>query len=440
MRRTGRQMLKKIPTRNLRLGMHLHRLEGSWMNHPFWRTRFVLEQAEDLKRLHECGVAECWIDVALGVDVAEADGVAAPASPVAAAAEPLPQEAAASAPEARPLPQARPPLPAPGPRRETATSFGEELKEAAAICKRGHEAVLRMFGEARMGRAVDTEGCRALVEDVAASVARNAGALVSLARLKTKDDYTYLHSVAVCALMVALGRQLEMDEAKCREAGLAGLVHDVGKALMPLEVLGKPGKLTDEEWRVMRSHPERGHRLLLESGTAGAAALDVALHHHERIDGQGYPHKLAGDAISELARMGAICDVYDAITSNRPYKAGWDPAESVAKMASWKGHFDAGMFAAFVHSLGIYPTGSVVRLESGRLAVVAEQNPGALLTPVVMVFYSTRAQMQVEPLRLDLSRQGCNDRIVAREAGAAAQFRRLDELWMNPAPARSLAG
>jgi HD-GYP domain-containing protein (c-di-GMP phosphodiesterase class II) len=250
--------------------------------------------------------------------------------------------------------------------------------------------------------------------------------------LKTKDDYTFMHSVAVCALMVALARQLGMSEALCREAGLAGLVHDVGKALMPLEVLGKPGKLTDDEWRIMRGHPGRGFALLEDGGTATAAMMDVALHHHERVDGTGYPHRLAGDGISELARMGAICDVYDAVTSNRPYKAGWDPAESIAKMAAWKGHFDSRLFNAFVHSLGIYPTGSVVRLESGRLAVVAEQNPGALLTPVVVMFFSTRSQMHIEPQRMDLSRPGCSERIVGREAGALAQFRHLEELWVDP--------
>ncbi len=430
-------MLKKIPTRALRLGMHLHRLEGSWMNHPFWRTRFVLESESDLKRLHECGVKECWIDVALGVDVVEVVHSAAQA------ARPV---------EADPANDSRPevderaaaPRASTGPSPAPATAFGEELKEAAAICQRGREAVARMFSEARLGRAVDAEGCRSLVEDVAASVERNAGALVSLARLKSKDDYTYMHSVAVCALMIALGRQLGMDGAKCREAGLAGLVHDVGKALMPPEVLNKPGKLTEQEWRIMRGHPERGHRLLLDSGMAGAGALDVALHHHERFDGKGYPHRLAGEQISEYARMGAICDVYNAITSNRPYKAGWDPAESVAMMASWKGQFDPGYFAAFVHSLGIYPTGSVVRLESGRLAVVAEQNPANLLMPVVIAFYSTQGHTHIERERIDLARVGCGDRIVAREAGAAAQFRGAERLWMDPealaAPESAVSG
>ena len=249
-----------------------------------------------------------------------------------------------------------------------------------------------------------------------------------------------MHSVATCALMVALGRQVGLDETGCREAGLAGLLHDIGKAMMPLDVLNKPGKLTDAEFTVMRTHPEEGHRMVLGGQGVSEPILDVVLHHHERMDGTGYPHHLPGDQISRLARMGAICDVYDAITSNRPYKSGWDPAQSIARMASWKGHFDPTLFAAFVQSLGIYPTGSLVRMASGKLAVVVEQNPLSLTSPVVMEFFSTKSQLHIPPRRVDLSRQGTADRIVAREEGAAAQFPHLDELWADPEVLRRARG
>jgi HD-GYP domain-containing protein (c-di-GMP phosphodiesterase class II) len=307
-----------------------------------------------------------------------------------------------------------------------------ELKQAAAICNKGRAAVNALFNEARMGRTVNAEQCLPLVAEISGSVLRNPGALVSLARLKTKDDYSYMHSVATCALMVALGRQIGLDETGCREAGLAGLMHDIGKALMPLDVLNKPGKLTDEEFAVMRTHPEEGHRMVLGGQAVSDATLDVVLHHHERMDGTGYPHKLAGEQISQFARMGAICDVYDAITSNRPYKDGWDPAQSIARMASWKGHFDPALFAAFVQSLGIYPTGSLVRLASGKLAVVVEQNPQNLVSPVVMEFFSTKSELHITPRRVDLAKAGTADRIVAREEGAAARFPHLDELWADP--------
>ena len=130
--------------------------------------------------------------------------------------------------------------------------------------------------------------------------------------------------------------------------------------------------------------------------------------------------------------MRSICDVYDAITSNRPYKAGWDPAQSIARMASWKGHFDPALFAAFVQSLGIYPTGSLVRLASGRLAVVVEQNAGNLVSPVVKVFFSLKTQMHVAPLLLDLSRPGTQDRITGCEEDENLRFAHLDELWAGP--------
>jgi putative nucleotidyltransferase with HDIG domain len=406
-------MLKKIPVKHLRMGMHLHKLEGAWLNHPFWKTRFVIDSTEDLKRLHGCRVDECWIDVALGLDVATAtpDAPTIAVASVTATAAPAPATTAAPTGD-RPM--------------------AAELKQAAAICQRGRAAVTAMFHEARMGRTIDSEGCLPLVEDISGSVLRNPGALVSLARLKTRDDYSYMHSVAVCALMVSLARQIGLDEEACREAGMAGLLHDIGKALMPLDVLNKPGKLTDAEFDVMRGHPERGFDLLKDGQGATAPALDVVLHHHERMDGTGYPHKLPGERISRLARMGAVCDVYDAITSNRPYKAGWDPAQSVARMAGWKGHFDEVLFKAFVQSLGIYPVGSLVKLASGKLAVVVEQRPGNLVSPLVKVFYSTKSQLPLAPALLDLARPGCQDRIVAREENVPGRFPQLDELWADP--------
>ncbi len=411
-------MLKKIHVNQVRLGMYLHALEGSWIEHPFWKTRFVIRNETDLNKLCNSNVREVWIDDEMGLDVAAQ--VAAPTLPPPSPIPPAPLEGGTE-------PEAKSKLVSPAAQPAATHDMANELRQAAAICKRSKALVTSMFREARLGKALDADSCLPLVEEISASVMRNPGAIVSLARLKTQDDYTYMHSVAVCALMVALGRESGLSPDECRAAGLAGLMHDLGKALMPLEVLNKPGKLTDEEFAIMRSHPERGHALLLEGGTASEAVLDVCLHHHERVDGTGYPHGLSGEGISLVARMGAICDVYDAITSNRPYKKGWDPAESIARMASWKGHFDRALFANFVKSLGIYPVGSLVRLESGRLAVVTEQNPASLTTPKVKVFFSTKSNMPVPVQGLDLSRS--SDRITGRESPAQWSFKNLEALW-----------
>jgi putative nucleotidyltransferase with HDIG domain len=309
-------------------------------------------------------------------------------------------------------------------------SVAEEAKRAAKICTKSKEAVISMFKEARLGNAVSIEAATELVEEITASVYRNPGALISLARLKTADDYTYMHSVAVCAMMVALARQLKLEDSVVREMGTAGLMHDLGKALMPMSVLNKPGKLTDEEFAIIKSHPESGYKLLVEGNAAGEIIKDVCIHHHEKVDGSGYPHHLKGEAISLHARMGAICDVYDAITSNRPYKTGWDPAESIRKMTEWKGHFDERLFQAFVKSIGIYPIGSLVRLESGRLAIVIDQGEKSLLTPNVKVFFSAKQKTYITPEVVELGRPGATDKIVGREDVAKWGFKDLDKYWM----------
>ncbi len=399
--------------------MFLQSLEGSWLSHPFWKTKFVLADPADLAALKASGVPAIWIDVSKGCDVASPRPVSAPVE--------APQVEVVAAPAPEPAPAPVPP--------EPRVCFEDELSRASQVLNRSRLAVTALFNEARLGKAIDAEVCLPIVGEIASTLARNPSAFLSLARLKTRDDYTYMHSVAVCGLMVALARHMGLPDEQAREAGLAGLLHDVGKMQMPLEVLNKPGALTDSEFKVMRSHPERGWELLKDGAKVPLVALDVCLHHHEKIDGTGYPHKLAGEQISLMARMGAVCDVYDAITSTRPYKAAWDPAGSLQRMAQWKGQFDPIIFQAFVKSVGIYPTGTLVRLQSGRLAVVVEQNPASLVSPRVRVFFSTKSGMPIPVQLLDLAAPGTSERIVGREPPENWNFGRLDEFW-NPNPRR----
>jgi len=241
---------------------------------------------------------------------------------------------------------------------------------------------------------------------------------------------SYRHCLFVTGFAVAFAQHLGMREDDQRRLTRAALLHDVGKAFIPLPVLNKPGKLTDEEFALMRKHPARGWALLRRKGDLHEAVLDAVLHHHEKIDGSGYPDKLAGEQISLIAKMAAICDVYDAITSNRPYKNGWDPSESLRRMAEWtRDHFDAKLFQAFVKSIGIYPVGSLVRLASGRIGVVTQQSGKSLLMPCVKVFFSTKSDLRIPPEVIDLSAPGCSEKIVAREDPAQWNFPDLNELW-----------
>jgi putative nucleotidyltransferase with HDIG domain len=389
--------LKEIPMGDLRLGMFVHKVGVSWVSHPFWRTKFLLEAPDDLATLRALDVPTIWIDTDRGLDVPPADvPAAAGGSGGEAENDVTPGEHPAASP--------------------AAVSVPDPVATAAALCERARGVVVRMFQDARLGRGIDAVAARELVDDMSRSIEAHPSALLSLVRLKTADDYTYMHSVAVAALMLSFARHLGLDALRVRAAGMAGMLHDVGKSQVPLEVLNKPMELSVTETNQVRKHPQMGHRLLVSRGGVDNEAVDACLHHHEKFDGTGYPHGLVGEQITRLARMTAICDVYDAITSDRPYKRGWDPAHAVQRMASWRGHFDPRLFRAFVRTVGVYPTGALVRLESGRLAVVLDGSRDSLTQPLVRVFYSIVEGRRVDPFVLDLATPGCEDRVAAKEA------------------------
>ncbi len=417
-------MLKKIATADLRLGMYVHQLCGSWLDHPFWKKRFLLEDPKQLAQLNASPIREVWIDIDRGFDAFTGTEILDEGTSIDDEVE---DEAEMLAPDFF----VSTPIDDDGP-----TSLAEELVRAKRIVGQARVAMTEMFQDVRMGRAINAEHCMPLVNDITASVKRNPGAIVSLARLKTSDDYTYMHSVAVCALMVALGQQFGLNDEQVRAAGMGGLVHDVGKATMPVEILNKPGALTSDEYAVMKTHVTVGHAMLQEARGVDRFALDVCLHHHEKVNGTGYPHGLAGNAISLVARMGAVCDVYDAITSQRSYKAAWNPAVAIQRMAQWtkEGHFDEKVFQAFVKSVGIYPIGSLVRLRSNRLAVIVDRSGANLLAPTVTAFFDAVAKVPVDRETIDLAQPDCRDRVESREDAAAWGLEGLDALWLSPAP------
>lgn len=390
-------MIKKIPTGKLQPGMFIHDLNCSWMDHPFLRTRFLLRTASEIQRISEAGIREVYIDTEKGLDLVDAptreEVIAVVDREMAAAAE-------------------APPIAL---RHATA----EEMPRASTVHRQAATVLRSMMRDVRLGRAVQVEQVEPVVEGVTASILRNSGALLSLCRIKKRDDYTFLHSVSVCALMVAFCRSLDLDAQTIRQAGIGGLLHDIGKMMVPNAILNKAGRLTDEEFAVMQKHPEEGHAILRRTPEIGDIPLEIALHHHERMDGGGYPEGLAGERIVAMSQMAAIVDVYDAITSDRCYHKGLPPTEALRRIFEWsKFHFNPRLVQAFLRCIGMYPVGALVMLESGRLGVVIEQNETHLLLPKVRVFFSAKSNSHIEPQEVDLGKpmgNGGADRIVSHE-------------------------
>ncbi|MGP1716394.1 MAG: HD-GYP domain-containing protein [Methylophilus sp.] len=404
-------MLKTIAVNQVRIGMYIHELKGPWIDHPFWRTKFILKDELDLLKLRGSALKQVVIDIKRGLDVMpEPEPAAAVLTDKELALLELDSVALEEEPQVNQVP------------------LDAEHRKAAKIIQASRREIMAMFKDLRMGKVIEAASVMPLVEEISASVSRNTHALISLVRLKTADDYTYMHSIAVSALMTNLAKELKLSEVEVKQAGLAGLMHDMGKAEVPLQILNKPGSLTDNEFDVIRQHPQIGHDMLLKANITDAVTLDVCLHHHEKVDGSGYPERLSGDNLSIYARMGAICDVYDALTSTRAYKPGWEPGIALKRMASWNGHFDPVVLEAFVKSMGIYPIGTVVMLKSGRLAVVVRQSPDSLLRPVVKAFFSTKSLVHIPVEEIDLSRQGA-DEIISNESAMSWGIGNIEHLW-----------
>jgi HD-GYP domain-containing protein (c-di-GMP phosphodiesterase class II) len=382
-------MIKKIGTSELQVGMYIHDLDARWMDHPFYASHFMVKDEQTIQRIASAGLRQVYIDTQRGRDVASGLSLeeveAAVGRRLGEVAEPNDQ---------------RTTLPA-----------VEELERARRLYRETTAVVRNLMSASRSGRQVDVASLDPLAERMVQSAFRNPHALSGISRIKTKDEYTFMHCVGVSALMVSFARELELSEQEIHDVAIGGLVHDIGKSLVPQNVLNKPNKLTDDEFAKMRDHVTYSEQLLSDLPGLSQNSLDVALLHHERMDGTGYPRGKDGKAISLIGRMSAIVDVYDALTSVRVYKNAWEPTLAMKKLVEWSpDHFDAELVQRFVRCIGIYPVGATVALESGRVGIVIDQG-AKLVEPIVRVVYNRKHHHYERPVDIDMARIE-TDRIV----------------------------
>ncbi|MEF2144195.1 MAG: HD-GYP domain-containing protein [Desulfovibrionaceae bacterium] len=257
--------------------------------------------------------------------------------------------------------------------------------------------------DARLGRPVDFEQAKPVVGALVDSVMRNENALLTIKYLKSFDEYTFNHCINVAVVATVYGKYLGLPENRLNELCQAGVFHDLGKALIPLEILNKPGRLTKEEFDVMRGHPQLGYDLLSSVQGPSEDTLRGVLEHHEKYDGSGYPSGLKGLEQGEFARILAVSDVYDALTSERVYKQGMLPSRAMRIIYGIReADFYPGMVEGFIRCLGIYPIGSLVRLSTGENGVVIETAPGTPLLPIVRILQDKDHRL-VQPREVDLA-------------------------------------
>jgi len=244
------------------------------------------------------------------------------------------------------------------------------------------------------------------------SIFRNQDALACMTRLRIKDEYLVEHSLNVSILMTIFAKHLDFDRDIIEQLALGAFLHDIGKVLVPPEILHKPAKLTPEEYEVMKDHVNLGMQVLKESPELSSLVTEVVQQHHERLDGKGYPQQLSEQQISQFGRMIAIVDSYDAMTAERVYKAGMHPIKAFKiLMKEADNGYDTTLVEQFVNCLGIYPIGTLVKLTSGKLGLISRLNKSQPLLPFVRVFYNTRLNQAIAMEELDLSQTKHKDQI-----------------------------
>lgn len=387
---------RMIDVNELRPGMFITRLDRPWLQTPFPLQGFRPEtwsQVHEVRALCEYVYVEAPEEAANNGDAnarAPAGGAATAEKKSASPAIGKIRDFMAHASQESPALQ---------------TGLRQEVSQALPLIRETRKLTLQLFKNARMGQSVDTRQARESVSALTDSVIRNPFALLWLAQLKTRDEYTFYHSLSVCAIALAVGRQMGLPRSVLEELGLGAFLHDIGKMRIPAHILQKETPLSADERSLLRRHPRYGAEIVDAAPNFPGVSRDIIYSHHERIDGSGYMEGVTGDQIAPLTHLVSICDTYDAVTSERPYKTAISSVQAMSLLNAERGkRFDNEMVQRFIQAVGVYPVGTLVELSTGEAGMVTRVNPRARLRPQVLVLTSPEGQRLKRPKTLDLSK------------------------------------
>jgi putative nucleotidyltransferase with HDIG domain len=380
-------MIKKTKVDRLKVGMFVTELDRPWIETPFLRTRFVLKSPQQIAQLREyCSYVH--IDTDKGIDADDEADLAQVNAQVPDEMSQLSSNGSSA-------------------KAQSEKSFDVEIHQALEVRSKTKQVVERMLEDVRIGRSIDSTEAREAVENIMDSITRNREALVCLTQLKNRDEYTSIHSMNVCILCIAFARHLGLNEEQTRIIGVGALLHDLGKMLVPLEILNKPGKLTSEEFEIMKNHVLLGAELLKDTPGIPPRSLRVAMEHHERFKGGGYPRGLSEGQISLVGQLAAIVDVYDAITSDRVYHNHMHPHDAIKRMYEWSERdFNRALLEKFIKCIGIYPLGSLVEVNKADIGFVISSNMSSALKPDVLLVMDGQRKRYAAPHKISLTDKG----------------------------------
>lgn len=360
----------KIHISELKIGMFVSQLDRPWLETPFLMQGFIVESLDDIDAISQYS-QHVWVDA-------------------------IQQEWIS--PEMRAQSQSRP-----SPRYINKIDTKAEHAAAQGVYKEARQLTRTLLDGIRLGSVISTAQAKLTVRDCVDSVLRNSDALLWMSKIRSQDEYTAEHCLNVCILAIAFGRHLEMSEADLEKVGLCGLLHDVGKMRVDQSILNKPSALTDSEFDVIKTHTIHGRNLLMASVGIPNSAVDAAYSHHEKVDGSGYPRQLKSSGISEMAKIIAIVDAYDAMTADRCYSEGIPSTEALKIIFKDRGtHFDDRLALQFIQCVGLYPPGTLIELVNGLVAIVFETNSRYRHLPKVIALNKQDVPLK-KPMLIDLA-------------------------------------